>query len=131
MHIFNYLCLIAHEPSYVCANDYLDIKICYIIIYVSQFTVETYIVLLTVGVYSSNHRVLYTIGISMTRRFQKSVGPSVCLSVCPFVTLTKNAYSFIIDSRKISRISGETVKGLTILYKKMMRYFQKNIFQKF
>ena len=30
-------------------------------------------VLLTVGVYSSNHRVLYTIGISMTRRFQKSV----------------------------------------------------------
>ena len=38
-------------------------------------------VLLMVGVYSSNHRVLYTIGISMTRRFQKSVGP--------FVTLTK------------------------------------------
>ena len=33
------------------------------------------IVLLTVGVF-------YTIGISMTRRFQKSVGPSVCLSVC-------------------------------------------------
>ena len=44
-----------------------------------------HIVLLTVGVYSSNHRVLYTIGLSMTRRFQKSVGPSVC----PFVTLTK------------------------------------------
>ena len=41
-----------------------------------------HIVLLTVGVYSSNHRVLYTIGISMTRRFQKSVGPSVRLSVC-------------------------------------------------
>ena len=35
------------------------------------------IVLLTVGVYSSNHRVLYIIGISMTRRFKKSVGPSV------------------------------------------------------
>ena len=63
-----------------------------------------HIVLLTVGVYSSNHRVLYTIGISMTRRFQKSVGASVC----PFVTLTKKAYSFfIIDSRKIIRISGE------------------------
>ena len=31
-----------------------------------------HIVLLTVGVYSSNHRVLYTIVISMTRRFQKS-----------------------------------------------------------
>ena len=41
-----------------------------------------HIVLLTVGVYSSNHRVLHTIGISMTRRFQKSVGPSVRLSVC-------------------------------------------------
>ena len=44
-------------------------------------------VLLMVGVYSSNHRVLYTIGISITRRFQKSVGPSVC----PFVTLTKKS----------------------------------------
>ena len=41
-----------------------------------------HIVLPTFGVYSSNHRVLYTIGISMTRRFQKSVGPSVRLSVC-------------------------------------------------
>ena len=41
-----------------------------------------HIVLLTVCVYSSNHRELYTIGISMTRRFRKSVGPSVCLSVC-------------------------------------------------
>ena len=40
-----------------------------------------HIVLLTVGVYSSNHRVLYTIGISITRRFQKSVGPSVRPSV--------------------------------------------------
>ena len=56
------------------------------------------IVLLTVGVYSSNHRELYTIGISMTRRFQKSIGPSVC----QFVTLTNKAYpSVIIDSRKI------------------------------
>ena len=59
--------------------------------------------MLTVGVYSGNHRVLYTIGISMTR-FQKSVGPSVC----PLVTLTKEAYSsFIIGNRKIIRISGE------------------------
>ena len=39
----------------------------------------------------------------MTRRIQKSVGPSVC----PFVTLTK-AYS-IIDTRKIIRISSERV----------------------
>ena len=34
---------------------------------------------------------------------KKSVGPSVC----PFVTLTKAYSSFIIDSRKIFRISGE------------------------
>ena len=68
------------------------------------------IVLLTVSLYSSNHRVLYTIGISMTRRFQKSVvRPSVCMSVCPFVTLKKAYSSFIIDSRKIIRISGERV----------------------
>ena len=40
----------------------------------------------------------------MTRRFKKSVGPSVC----PLVTLTKKAYFFfIIDSRKIIRLSGE------------------------
>ena len=30
------------------------------------------------GVYSSKHGVLYGIGICVTRRFQKSVGPSVC-----------------------------------------------------
>ena len=63
-------------------------------------------ILLTVGVYASNHRLLYSIGISMTRRLKKIVGPSP--SVCPFVTLTKKAYSsFIIDSRKIIRVSGE------------------------
>ena len=44
----------------------------------------------------------------MTRRFKKSVGPSVRMS--PFVTITKKAYSsFIIDCRKIIRISGERV----------------------
>ena len=74
-----------------------------------------HIVLLTVGVYSSNHRVLYTIGISMTMRFKKSVGPSVRLSVCQSVRLsvcnaTKKAYSsFIINSRIIFRISDERV----------------------
>ena len=62
-----------------------------------------HIVLLTVDVYSSNHAVLYNIGISMTRRFQKSVSPSVPLSVC---NANKKAYSsFIIDSRIIIRIS--------------------------
>ena len=40
-----------------------------------------HIVLLTVGVYSSNNGVLYIVGISMTRRFKKSVGPSVSLPV--------------------------------------------------
>ena len=42
----------------------------------------------------------------MTTRFKKSVGPSVRLSICPFVTLTKNADS-IINSRIIIRISDE------------------------
>ena len=46
------------------------------------------IVWLTVGVYSSNHRVSYTVEVSMAR-FQKSVGLSVRPSVCSFVTLTK------------------------------------------
>ena len=48
-------------------------------IFMSHSLLWRHIVLLTVGVYSSNHRVFYTIGISMTRRFQKSVGPSVRL----------------------------------------------------
>ena len=37
------------------------------------------------GVYSSNYEVLYTIEISMTRRFNDSVGPFFR----PFVTLLK------------------------------------------
>ena len=53
--------------------------------YVSQFTLEKYC-FVAVSVYSSNLRVLYTMGISMTRRFQKSVGlsvrPSVSQSFC-------------------------------------------------
>ena len=60
-----------------------------------------HIILLTVGVYWSNHRVLYTIGIIMTMKFQKSVGLSAC-------NANKKAYSsFIINSREINRISGE------------------------
>ena len=43
------------------------------VIFMSHSLLCRHIVLLTVGVYSSNHRVLYTIGISMTRRFKKSV----------------------------------------------------------
>ena len=37
------------------------------------------VIICNIHSYSSNHRVLYTIEISMTRRFQKSVGPSVRL----------------------------------------------------
>ena len=80
--------------------------------------------MLTVGVYSCKHRVLYTIGIGMTKRFQKSVGPSVC----PFVTLTKKPTPFIIDSRKIIRIAGERA------YHPLQEneaIFSKSIFQKF
>ena len=85
-----------------------------------------HVVLLTVGVYSSNHRVLYTIGISMTRRFQKSVGPSLC----PFVTLTKKAYSsFIINRRIIICISDErgwhSLQENEAIFKK--KYFSKNL----
>ena len=96
----------------------------YCTVIMSHSLLWRHIVLLTVGVYSSNHKVLYTIGISMTRRFQKSVGPSVC----PFVTLLKKAYSsVIIDSRKIIRISGERVWHPL---QEMRRYLLKNIFQK-
>ena len=54
------------------------VRYVYLII-MSHSLLWRHIVLLTVGVYSSNHRVLYIIGISMTRRFKKSVGPSVRL----------------------------------------------------
>ena len=103
------------------------------ILIMSHSLLWRHIVLLTVGVYSNNHRVLYTIGISMMR-FQKSVGPSlrpsVSLSVCPFVTLLKKAYSsFIIDSRKIIRISGERVWHP--LQENEAIFSKKYIFQKF
>ena len=58
-------------------------------------------VLLTVGVYSSNHGVLYTIGNSMTRKLQQSI----CLSVC---SANKNVNS-IINSRVIIHISDEGI----------------------
>ena len=80
------------------------------------------IVLLTVGVYSSNHRVLYTIGISMTI-FQKSVGPSVC-------NANKKAYfSFIIDSRKNN--SHIRWKGLLSSTRKWDYIFNKIFFKNF
>ena len=75
------------------------------------------IVLLTVGVHSSNHGVFYSIWISM-RRFRKSV-------VRPSVYTAKNAYSSIINSKIIFAYQG---KGIGILYKKMKRSFQKKKF---
>ena len=77
----------------------------------------------------------------MTRRFQKSVGPSVRpsvrLSVCPFVTLTNKAYSpFIIDGRKIIRISSERVwhplqENEAIFSKKYFSKILERTFEKF
>ena len=49
--------------------------------YVSQFTVETYCFADGQCLFNQAPSVI-TIEISMTRRFQKSVGPSVRLSVC-------------------------------------------------
>ena len=67
----------------------------------------------------------------MTRRFQKSVGPfvrpSIHLPVCN--ANKKKAYSsFIIDSIKIIRISGERVWHPL---QENEAIFSKNIFQKF
>ena len=91
-----------------------------------------HIVLLTVCVYSSNHGVLYTILISMTRIFQNSAGPSVCLSVCN--ANKKKAYS-IINSRKIIRISGERayspLQENEAIFKKFFSKILDWIFEKF
>ena len=81
-----------------------------------------HIVSLTVGVYSSNHGVLYDV--------EKSVGcRSVRLSVYPSVyNSNKNAYSSIIINGIITRISDEK---LGILYKKIKRFFKKLFFKYF
>ena len=60
----------------------------------------------------------------MTRRYQKSVGPSVCLSVC-----NANKKKPTSPLLTVEKLFAYQVKGLTIFYKKM-RYFQKKI-QKF
>ena len=60
----------------------------------------------------------------MTRRFQKSVGPSVC----PFVTLTKKPTPSLLT---VEKQFAYQVKGFGILYKKMRRYFQKIFFKNF
>ena len=115
-----------------------------IIFFMSHSLLWRHIVLLTVGVYTSSHRVLYTIGISMTRRFQKSVGSSVRtsvrlsvhFSVCPFVTLTKKSILLLhYDSRKIIRVSGERAyhplqENEAILKKKIFKILDQ-IFENF
>ena len=120
--------------SYVLGKIFAKMKrFFYMSVIISHSLLQRHIVLLTVGVFSSNHRVLYTIGISMTKRFQKSVGPSVC----PFVTLTKKVHSsFIIDSRKIIRILDEKVwhplqKNEAIFSKKYFSKILERIFEKF
>ena len=77
---------------------------------------------------------VYNIGISMTRIFQKSVGPSVCLSVCN--ANKKKAYSSsIINRRKIIRISGEWVwhplQENEAIFKKKIQKFLSYISKKF
>ena len=86
-------------------NCHYNIIICMpITIFMSRSLLWKHIVLLTVGIYSSNHRVLYTIGISMTRKFQKKCR-SVRLSVC-----NANKKSLLLHySRIIIRISDERV----------------------
>ena len=118
-----------------------------IVFIMSHSLLWRHFVLLTVGVYSSNHRVLYSIAIrdfneERTKRFKKkcrSARPSVCPSVrFPFATLTKKkAYTFfIIDSSKIIRISGERVwhplqENETIFSKKYFSKILEQIFEHF
>ena len=118
---------------YSVVNAFLLVSQCITFrIIMSHSLMWRHIVLLTVGVYSSNHRVLYIIRISMTR-FKKSVGPSVRLSVCN----AKKAYSsFISDSRKIIRISGERVwhplqENEAIFSKKYFSKILEQMFEKF
>ena len=86
LYRFNFWCDWMYRYSFICLSAGGDISasaICHLWKFImSHSLLWRHIVLLTVGVCSSNHRVLYTIGIRMTRRFQKSVGPSVSLSVC-------------------------------------------------
>ena len=73
--------------------------------YVSPFTVETYCFADGRCLCKQPQSVIYHWN-QYDEEISKSVGPSVC----PFVTLTKKVYSsFIIDSRKIIRISDKRV----------------------
>ena len=70
--------------------------------FVSQFTVETYCFADGRCLFKQPQSVIYH-----WNQYDEKISKK-CRSVCPFVTLTKKAYSFfIIDSRKTIRISGE------------------------
>ena len=71
--------------------------------YVSQFTMETYCFADGLCLFKQPQSVIYHWNQHDEEILKK------CRSVCPIVTLTKKAYSSIIDSRKIIRISGERV----------------------
>ena len=75
--------------------------------YVSQFTVETYCFADGRCLFKQPQSVLYH-----WNQYDEEISKkcwSVRPSVCPFVTLKKAHSSFIIDSRKIIRISDERV----------------------
>ena len=77
--------------------------------YVSQFTVETYCFTDGRCLFKQPQSVIYhwnQYDEEISQKCRSVRRPSVC----PFVTLTKKAYSsFIIDSREIIHISGERV----------------------
>ena len=103
----------------------------YLKIFMSHSLLWRRIVLLMGGVYSSNHRALHSIEISMTRRLQKSVGLSVCLClyVCPFATLTKE--SLLLHYWQLKINSHIRWKGLTFSTRKWSDIFKELCFKNF
>ena len=69
--------------------------------YVSQFTVETYCFADGRCLFKQPQSVIYH-----WNQYDEEISKK-CRSFCPFVMLTKKAYSSIINSRKIILISGE------------------------
>ena len=90
--------------------------------YVSQFTVETYCFADGRCLFKQPQSVIYH-----WNQYDEEISKK-CRSVCTFVTLTKKAYSsFIINSTKIIRISGERVWHLL---HENEAIFSKNDFRK-
>ena len=105
------------------------------LIHVSQFTVETYCFADGRFLFKQLQSVIYHWNQYDEENSKKC--SSIRPSVCPFVTLTRKAYSsFIIASRKISCISGERVwhslqKNEAIFSKKCFLKILEGIFKKF